>query len=393
MRILIMALLLAFVFSTAQTEEESEKIFFDEKTDTIYVADVYDAFKINHQGTVAGFIQKAWKANQDPSYLTIAPFVSPIAARRVPLRNGEGSSSNFSLMEANLNFQFTLMQGKEKWPSNFWKMNRLTFDYNGTFRMLLDESKPLTPSNQRVGLSWNTNIWTSLLGCSMYSTDSAEKKYMRPSTSDKRSLEFVNFKTSVHHFSNGQSPGFFYTDLETGRTRNDYQSGDFSTNYLLFEGTYGKFNTKSNNLHQFSLGYRQDWGQGEDGFLIFSKEQEGRYGKHRLYGVYDYRNGFSNGNELHLRMQMWSILSELDRFQANLKDANSKYRIYGEFALEFSPRYHKTIGYFLRIFYGRDYLNIRFDDIIFTTQFGISLNLDKYISRPAVKEVAYKKIE
>ncbi|MFN8332209.1 MAG: hypothetical protein U0T81_13510 [Saprospiraceae bacterium] len=48
----------------------------------------------------------------------------------------------------------------------------------------------------------------------------------------------MNFNISAAHYSNGQENGFFYQ--VNNDKRNDYQKGDFSTNYLRFTLVYGQ---------------------------------------------------------------------------------------------------------------------------------------------------------
>ncbi|WP_299122997.1 hypothetical protein [uncultured Winogradskyella sp.] len=320
-------------------------------------------------------LQRSWVANQSPSYLSILPFSPSIDERRIPLRQGEGTNSDFNLIEANLNLSFPLFFGKnDSWDVN--KRQMITFDYNGTFRMTLDDSKPIIPSSHKVGISWYFSLYNNYTGWIWKNNDSFEKI-----NSKDTNIHFLNHLVRLHHYSNGQAPGFFFIPDENipQVRRNSYLDGDFSTNYIYNEITYGRYNKEASSLHQFSLGYRRDLGT-EESVLAFSEQQEKSYGKDRLLFKYDYRKAMPKSRlALHLRTELVYILGNLDSFLSNINDdGGSKYRMGIKGLFELSPDNHRTVGYFVSIFYGRDYLNIRYDDIIYSTQFGITLSLDKF---------------
>ena len=82
---------------------------------------------------------------------------------------------------------------------------------------------------------------------------------------------------------------------------------------------------------------------------------------------------------IHLRTEIGFILGDLDNFRSNLlNDGGNKYRLGARGLFELAPDNHRSVGYFVSVYYGRDYMNIRYDDIIFTTQLGVTLSLDKF---------------
>lgn len=346
-----------------------------------------DRLKLLHETTVYHLIQRSWIANQEPSYASVLPFVPSIRERRVPLRQGEGLNTDFSLLEANLNLSFPLFFGtyrnrekKDGSLSAFHKRHRITFDYNGNFRMSLDESKPIFPGNNKVGFTWYWNLFNTQTGW-IYNDQFDNQEISKI----KKRLTFLNALFRFHHYSNGQARDFFYQedagDIST--RRNNYQSGDFSTNYLYWEATFGWYNIEQKSLHQVSLGYRSDFGT-EDGALAFSRQQIRSYGKKRLLLNYDHRTSKSSNNmQFHFRGEFGYVLGNLDAFVPNLLDSDGntdsgKYRFNMRGLFELAPDNHRTVGYFVSVYYGRDYLNIRYDDIVFTTQIGVTLSLDKF---------------
>ena len=71
-------------------------------------------------------------------------------------------------------------------------------------------------------------------------------------------------------------------------------------------------------------------------------------------------------------------MGNLDKFRANIAGDSKKYRLGVKGMFELAPKSHRAVGYFVSAYYGRDYLNIRYDDIIFSIQWGLTLSLDKF---------------
>lgn len=301
-------------------------------------------------------VRTFWKANRETSYLSAAPYVSSIGKRRIPTIQGEGTS-DVQLLEAFLNLSFPLFYGK---PTN---KRLIALEYTGNFRMTLDDSKPLTPGSHHIGVSMHHIL----------------KKYYNVDDISKKRLKFITSRIQVKHYSNGQSPGFFYEDPNNpSNKRNNYLNGDFSTNYVSLMITKGHLNRELGSLHQFSLGYRHDLGT-ETSVFAFSEGQEQSYGRNRFSFIYDFRTerSFAKNFEHHMRFSTEYIVGNLDNFRANL-NSNKKYRANFKFLYELAPENHYSVGYFLSAYYGRDYLNIRYDDIIFSIQLGVTLSLDKF---------------
>lgn len=338
-----------------------------------------------HEKTIYYALQRSWIANQEPSYLSIMPHTAPIDKRRIPLIQSEGANSNFDLVEANINLQFPLFFGRRD-GKHLSKTNRITFDYNGTFRMTLDDSKPLTPSSHKIGFSWYLSMYNNQTG---WFGNRKDDNNIYFSSLEGKNLNFINFLFKIHHYSDGQAPGFYYFPIENDSTffRNNYINGDFSTNYVYFELTKGIYK-KLGQLYQFSFGYRHDLGTDTSTFA-FSKEQENSYGRNRLFLKYDYhsrRKTIRLGKKRklnyhsHFRIEIEQILGDMSNFQANLINDGKKYRTGIKTMFELAPANHRAVGYFISGYYGRDYLNIRYDDVIYSIQAGLTLNFDKYFA-------------
>lgn len=297
-------------------------------------------------------IRQFWSANRQPSYVSV-PYITPIKDRRIQTVQGEGKE-NLQLLEAFINLSFPLFFGKES------NKKLLSLEYTANFRMTLDNSKPLTPGSNHIGLS-------------LY-------KIISYKNSENNILNFFSTRIQLKHYSNGQDPGFYYVDpTNSSNFRNSYSSGDFSTNYLWFQLTKGTYRKSIGSLHQTTFGYRYDLGTDESTFA-FTKEQENSYGRHRLSLNYDYRTKRFNKNyEHHFRFDSEYIIGDLSKFNSNLLNDSKKYRLSIKGLYELAPKNHYSVGYFISAYYGRDYLNIRFDDIIFSIQAGITLSLDKLL--------------
>lgn len=312
--------------------------------------DIKDSIQANE------LIRKFMDANRNPSYLSLMPFITSKGERRLGMRNGEGRGDN-QLLEAYINLSFPIMYGRKE------HNKLLALEYTGNFRMTLDDSKPLTPGSHQIGLSYYHIL----------------NQTLSPKNEDV--LHFNTLRIQAKHYSNGQAPGFYYFDPNDNTNfRNSYLDGDFSTNFLSFGYTKGYYNSAVGAVHQFTLGYRWDLGTEESTFA-YTAEQEKTYGRHRLSFTYDFRTKNSiiikQRYDHHIRVNMGYILDNLDKFRPNLTNDNRKYRTNVKVTYELAPKHYYAVGYFLSGYYGRDYLNIRYDDIIYSFQFGITLNPEK----------------
>jgi hypothetical protein len=370
-------------------------VLMQAQTEVSIPPSVNSRYSIIGDSTIYTAMNRSWLAKDEISYVSLAPVVSPLGDYRVPLREGEGASGAVQLLEANLDFRFPIAMGRPS-STGFYRRGRFTFDYGANFRMMLDDSKPLTPWSNKVGLGFDYTLWDNYTRMTPWKDKSlygAQKKLQA-----EKKLRFLTLTIKAHHYSNGQPPGFFFDTIVDGspERRNNYQSGDFSTNYLFTQFTWAQLNTNTHALWQYSLGYRRD-GTGFPGVLIFSEEQARSYGQNRLEYAIDFRSGprkygqrvkyiESDGktyysdklHEWHLRYQGGVILGDLSAYQANLRNDDGKYRFSHRVIVNYSCLKWRSFGIMAMFYYGRDYLNIRYDIPIVTAQLGFSLQLDKF---------------
>lgn len=337
-------------------------------------------------------LQRNWVAHQEIGYLSISA-VAPIRPYLVRPRQDEGIGGSFSVFEAKVPVRFTIMQGR---PSSkpHWRRMRLTLDYSPNFRMLYDESKPLTPSDQPVGIGYDYVFWDN----NKYSIkENADSNYQRPVAplNTKRPLRSWSFSTQIHHYSNGQSGKFKYVN-PFGVERNNYANGDFSTNYIRLGLTHSVNFMETGALLQGSVIYRQDWSIGNT--LVITPDQNKSYGRSRLELRFDYRPkvfytktrvSHQQGGKTYLvrkafqslwRLETTLIMGNLDKFKPNLSnwDGENKYRTGVRAYYQLNPLNHRNMGYMIMAYYGRDYLNIRYDNIVYSLQAGFTFSLDKF---------------
>jgi hypothetical protein len=192
------------------------------------------------------------------------------------------------------------------------------------------------------------------------------------------------------HYSNGQAPGFF---LDTTIGRHDYLGSDFSTNYLKGLLTYS-YLSKSRNLLTLSAGYQYDANLSD--FFRYAPEMENSYGHHRVVGYIQYRYiGTTNrlrrwadyryDPPLKLKLKRFYELRTRLEFEYILDDDlsnfrhDNKYRFNTHLFVQYSYLNWRTFGLIAHFYLGRDYLNIRYDDIIIAAQLGVTFNLNKYM--------------
>ena len=135
-----------------------------------------------------------------------------------------------------------------------------------------------------------------------------------------------------------------------------------------------------------SVGFQHDLDPG--GPLSRSKELDQFYGDSRLLFSFqwaqkpklrtnEYKNLSSpeknkvtveRRHQFGFRTELEYILGNLDNFQGE-----NKYRIGWHNYLTYAPSVSNEVGFMAHTFLGRDFLNIRFDDIVFVGELGLYL--------------------
>ena len=299
----------------------------------------------------------------------------------------QGEGKNGYVFEANINQVFTLLQGRNG-SKDVWQRGRIALNYAPAFRMTSDSSLPVIPTNQKIGLEFGYAIWDN------YTNRDSIKRNPYKYAKD---IDWVNktepFKVlhllfNIMHYSNGQAPGVYYKTNPV--KRNDYKKGDFSTNYVSLLGVYSLY-TEQHRLISAGAGVRLDGGIGD--VLSFNPEQDNRYGKCRILALLQYRSkpmwfgkkipwtDLQSGTQYSLRNKLsFRHRLELDYIVGNLNsfDRSQKNRLGLHFYSEADFANSRTVGLVFHFYYGRDYLNIRYDDVIIGGNIGVSFNLMKY---------------
>lgn len=232
------------------------------------------------------------------------------------------------------------------------------------------------------------------------------------------------------HYSNGQDTGAVVYNQPMTAFRNNYINGNFSTNYTKIQLQYHETNAKGQYLCG-GIGYRRDFSLGK----IFSYEtrQEGRYGYNFINMDLQFRTGpvkflwhvrdvvtekqkqkvktakktykkmYDNQSDS-LTMQSNNILDEERKmqkiqylpglwefaFKANLVfipdniepgDFANKFGI--DLQVESIPLFSPQWSLFFGAYYGRDYLNIRYDLPVIIIKGLVAFQINRYLPSSA----------
>lgn len=294
-------------------------------------------------------------------YLTF-PVISPVKSRIIPLRNGEGKDGYW--LEGNFTNRFVIHKGKYYNPKLLQRL-RFTFDVALTPRLTRDTSSPLLPSNNRFGLG--VDFLLSSIGGLL-------SEHTTP----------VWLTIQMQHYSNGQADSFSIKDDE-GNQRNNYRSGDFSTDNLRI-----MLNLANISANQTVLSTAIGWQKEIDlkGPLGMSPELDNSYGKQRLLFSFQWlrasrlvtvNNVFSTATKKVAKRRQFSFRTELEYIVGNLSNFTyeTKYRLGGHAYLTYMPSTTNEVGFMLHGYMGRDYLNIRYDDIVFIAEAGLYMRINK----------------
>ena len=294
----------------------------------------------------------------DPIMYLAYSVVRSIADRPLPLQDGEGKDGYW--LEGNFAYRFSIYQGKY-YSYRFFQRMRPTLDLDLLLRLSKDNSSPLLPSNNKVGLGLDY-LWSSMEGLS------------------REKAVFIWTTFQLHHYSNGQADSFF---VNAPIRRNNYKDGDFSTNYyrvlLNLGGT-----SQQKSIVSGGIGFQREIDLG--GPLSSSPELEHYYGKDRLLAHFQwvqkprlatihYQNrstleadtiDVEKRRQVSFRAQVDYILKGVSRYVGE-----NKRRLGWHTYLTYMPSVVNEVGFMLHTYLGRDYLNIRFDDPVFIGELGV----------------------
>jgi len=294
-------------------------------------------------------------------YLTF-PIIKPIETRAIPLRNGEGIDGYW--LEGNFANRFVIHKGKYYNPEWLQRL-RFTFDVAITPRLTRDESNPVLPSNNKFGLG---------LDLLLSSIGSLLQERTTPAWLTIQML----------HYSNGQADSFFIKD-EEGNQRQNYRSGDFSTNSLRILFNLANFSGKGNILST-AIGWQKEIDI--KGPLGMTPEMYNSYGKNRLLFSFQWlkasrlvtvNNILSSKTKKVTKQRQFSFRTDMEYIVGDLSDfpLKNKYRLGAHAYITYMPSITNEVGFLIHTYLGRDYLNIRYDDIVFIGEAGLYMRINK----------------
>jgi hypothetical protein len=316
--------------------------------------------QVNPAFTVNRF-QNTLRFHEPIMYLTV-PYVTPLSDRKIELKDGEGK--NGSIAEGHFGYRFTIYKGKYYNRPVFQRM-RLTFDVSLLLRLANDHSLPLLPTNNKFGLGFDFLL-------------------TNPNQLSKETGVPVWLTLQAHHYSNGQSASFF---IDSTVQRNNYIDGDFSTNYLRAVLNVARVHGEKN-MVSASVGYQSEVDPG--GPLERSKELRRYYGNQRFLASFQWAQSklitshhanrstslsekvaVERRRQFCLRTEFEYILGDVSRFTSR-----NKYRLGWHTYLTFMPSVTNEVGFIVHTYVGRDYLNIRFDDVVFIGAAGVCVKFN-----------------
>ena len=291
------------------------------------------------------------------------PIVEPLAERQLPLEDGEGKDGYW--LEGNFAYRFAIYKGKY-YNYSFFQRLRPTLDVDLLVRLTKDLSNPLLPSSNKIGVGLDF-LLSSLEGLK------------------KEKATLVWATGLLHHYSNGQADSFF---IENPIKRNNYRNGDFSTNYykvmLNIAGT-----SQQRNIVSGGIGFQKQVDLG--GPLASSKELEHYYGSERALftfqwttkprlATFNYQNRATAERDtvrLVKRRQV-TFRTELDYILKGVSEftGENKRKFGWHNYLTYMPSVSNEVGFILHTYLGRDYLNIRFDDVVFVGELGVCVKFN-----------------
>jgi hypothetical protein len=390
--------------------------------------------------TLSNLLHSTYAGDRTSSYIGIGPVEHIMRSQdqAVPLQEGEGLRGY--RFEANVDLFFTLISGRND-PHFFSAGNRIGIYFNNTVRMARDASSPLLPGNWKIGaagefpillsgfrlrnnheVKWKVKkarVFRSSLKHHRDDTickqrydaahrailDALRERNLRVTTDDLNRSLFLYGTWQLLHYSNGQDTGFYDNKV---LLRNDYNSGDFSTNYwqLKVNLSYrygGREGHSGTHLFTVGAGMRGDIGN-YDGTFAYSAEQEYSYGRSRFVGHLQWRSRpwwphvGKAGMYIHRGYRQpdcttnWR-LREMAEFRARVEvegilqskedlgnyPYEKKYRWGAHLWLDLNTLRSYSTGFFVHAYYGRDYLNIRYDRVVWLFMGGLSFTIDKYV--------------
>ena len=293
----------------------------------------------------------------EPIMYLAFPVIKPLVDRPVALLEGEGKDGYWA--EGHFGHRFIIYKGMYYHAPAFQRL-RLTFDVSITSRLTRDNSNPLLPFSNKFGIGVD------------YLLSSLEQL--------KKGTGGLFWTTmQLHHYSNGQADSFF---IDAPEKRNNYKSGDFSSNYWRFLLNVSS-NIERKNLYMSGIGFQEEVDM--DGPLSSSSQLKNYYGDGRVLFFFQWvkkskqvveRTNRSSEGRIRIKKQVRrhvGVRTELEYLIGDVSQFphENKYRLGWHNYLTYLPSVTNEIGLMIHTYVGRDYLNIRFDDVVFAGSVGL----------------------
>lgn len=345
------------------------------------------AFEPNDKDSRDAMAHALVNSTRNPMYLAL-PVITKHEEQTIPLRPEEGQ--NGVILEGNMSMPFTIVKGRDD-QSRFFRLSGVFIEPEFTWRITNDtSSSPLLPLNTKVGFGVYKSF---LLG---------NYRYNKKDTMEMLKFQNGVFKTftvslKAMHYSNGQDVSVYYQDTLNypGEKRHDYKSGNFSTNYLQADFVYSSI-TKQLEQFSASISVRAD---GALPKAEFESDQEYRYGRARLLGMlmyktpltkrhfpfkYNKHHPLKGGSYDTPAITQHTFRLDFEYIGGNVSDYNpggNERRMSARFRYINNPLSHRSMGYFVQAYAGRDYLNIRYNLWSFSAMLGLTFEFNRYLPR------------
>ncbi len=354
--------------------------------------------------TVYSAMEKLILCNQPLSYVSPLPYFKGID-RKLNLKDGEGTT-DLEILEGNIDLLYPLVGGRPQ-SSDRRRRFKLSFHYNPTLRMYNDFSSPIVPTNQKVGFQAYYivhNNYSHPQQCKRCEENTPDGNYF-----DNRHWHFDHHLdmqyviVNTMHFSNGQNASQTLND-STEKFRNNYVSGNFSTNFINANYVFTRMKL-NHTIKSASAGIQLDGKVG--GPLDYDPHQINKYGQVKFIGMFQFQSRLksfktSQGTPKCVSWTVYdstscdtcSVLKRLDvkKLYSNrirleweyivgnvsLYPHSNKARLGVHFYDEFQPLKWRSSNLFVHLYYGRDYMNVRYDDIIYSVMAGVTFQLPKF---------------
>lgn len=338
----------------------------------------YDIHEMVRSLRVPMHLGKPWyKYNNEPT-----PGLSP-------LEGGEGF-----ILEGNFSMPFTVMQGRED-QNKFIRNASGVFDPEFTWRINQNaESSPLLPLNTKLGFFVQN---ADIIGKHHHKRTPKPDEPLKGSAWENAKasdpLFLANYSLEFMHYSNGQRE---LATVSDSSSRVDFGGGNFSTNFFKGQIDFIRLDG-DHRILSASIAFRYDFGvDGLAEFETHQKKEFGGYGQHRINTFFQYRSGVKirkwpfrmrnrimdhrdlNINDGNRNIKVASLAEKVWRLDLEYitEDVDNK-RLSGSLSHYIYPLRHRAAGYFVRVNFGRDPLNIRYNLRGIGLTLGVSYDLSR----------------